>query len=97
MPQTLAHHLAHLPAGSIIARYGNQNIPIEAPFVESSRDVRQGGVFVARRGDNVDGHRFILQALEAGAVAIIGESHPTNCPIYLLKYPIFTFFVLKMC
>jgi UDP-N-acetylmuramoyl-L-alanyl-D-glutamate--2,6-diaminopimelate ligase len=80
MPQTLAHHLANLPAGSIIARYGNQNISIEAPFVESSRDVRQGGVFVARRGDNVDGHRFILQALEAGAVAIVGESHPHELP-----------------
>jgi len=38
-----------------------------------SRAVAAGSVFVAIEGDKADGHRFIPQALEQGAVAIISE------------------------
>jgi UDP-N-acetylmuramoyl-L-alanyl-D-glutamate--2,6-diaminopimelate ligase len=41
--------------------------------VEDSRMVRPGSLFVARRGREFDGHGFMLAALEAGAVAIVGE------------------------
>ena len=37
-----------------------------------SREVQPGFVFVALEGINVDGHKFIPNALEKGAVAIIG-------------------------
>lgn len=38
-----------------------------------SREVEPGGLFVARRGEETDGHRFVSQALEAGAALLIVE------------------------
>lgn len=40
-----------------------------------SRKVEEGYLFVAIRGFNVDGHDFIPQAIEKGAVAIAHEPH----------------------
>lgn len=45
-----------------------------------SRRVRPGDLFVAIPGVNVDGHRFIPQALEEGAVAVVGEREPQDLP-----------------
>lgn len=41
-----------------------------------SRHVSAGSVFVAIRGAASDGHRFIYNAVEAGAVAIVCEEMP---------------------
>lgn len=38
-----------------------------------SRKVKPGGVFVCKRGERIDGHLFIPQALAAGAAFIVGE------------------------
>ena len=38
--------------------------------VFDSREVGPGDLFVAIRGQRVDGHRFIEKAIEAGAVAV---------------------------
>jgi UDP-N-acetylmuramoyl-L-alanyl-D-glutamate--2,6-diaminopimelate ligase len=48
-------------------------VEVRAPVVEDSRAVQPGGVFVARRGGQVDGHAYIEAAVEGGAVAIVGE------------------------
>lgn len=37
-----------------------------------SRLVKPGSLFVAVRGDNTDGHRYIPDAIQAGAVAVVG-------------------------
>lgn len=42
----------------------------------SSREVGPGMIFAAIRGNSVDGHRFINEALTAGASAILAESAP---------------------
>jgi len=42
-------------------------------FVIDSREVKQGDVFVAIKGQRVDGHDFAKQAVEAGAYAVIVE------------------------
>ena len=42
-------------------------------ITDDSRQVTPGGLFVAVAGLSVDGHRFIPQALDAGARAIVGE------------------------
>jgi UDP-N-acetylmuramoyl-L-alanyl-D-glutamate--2,6-diaminopimelate ligase len=38
-----------------------------------SRKVRPGDVFVACKGLNLDGHAYISQAIQAGAVAVVGS------------------------
>ena len=41
-----------------------------------SREVKPGALFVAYPGVSVDGHRFIPDAIDRGAVAIVGERDP---------------------
>lgn len=41
-----------------------------------SRKVSAGSLFVALRGEDVDGHQFIAQAVAAGAVAVMAELPP---------------------
>ena len=42
----------------------------------SSREVRPGSLFFAIHGDKADGHAYIPQALERGAVAVVSEQAP---------------------
>jgi len=48
-----------------------------------SRDVKPGDVFVALRGEAMDGHKFIAQAFEKGAVAAIVD-RPVDFPHVLV-------------
>ena len=48
--------------------------PIGRAIIDS-RQVQPGDMFVAYRGENVDGHRFIAKALEAGASGIVVSNH----------------------
>src|SRR2546430_5009312 len=41
-----------------------------------SREVERGGLFVALRGEQHDGHVFIPQAIERGAAGILCERPP---------------------
>ena len=45
-----------------------------------SRKVAAGGLFVAMKGTQVDGHRFIEKAVEQGAVAVLCEDLPEKMP-----------------
>lgn len=45
-----------------------------------SRTLRPGDLFVALRGDNFDGHKFIGQAMERGAAGAIVEKNWTGKP-----------------
>lgn len=73
MPHSFSHHLQALPQDKIINTSGDTSVAITAPFVEDNRDIQAGGVFVARVGRSVDGHNFIEDAIQRGAVAIVGE------------------------
>ncbi|MBN1564660.1 MAG: UDP-N-acetylmuramyl peptide synthase, partial [Anaerolineae bacterium] len=59
------------------------DVPITAPISENAQAVEPGGVFLARKGANVDGHDLIPQAVERGAVAVVGEAPPESvkCPV----------------
>ncbi|HET6826105.1 MAG TPA: Mur ligase domain-containing protein, partial [Amnibacterium sp.] len=46
---------------------------VDGPVETDHRDLVPGGVFVARRGETTDGHRFAPEALEAGAALLIAE------------------------
>ena len=69
MAKTLGQ-LAALAAGAEII--GNQDLEIK-DIEHDSRKISEGALFVCMEGVHVDGHKFIPQAREKGAVAIITE------------------------
>ena len=44
-----------------------------------SRAVRDGALFVALRGEQTDGHRYIPNALDGGAAGCLTEEEPPSC------------------
>jgi UDP-N-acetylmuramoyl-L-alanyl-D-glutamate--2,6-diaminopimelate ligase len=60
----------------LIHRALNQTIIsdiIVTGIAQDTRKVRAGFIFIARMGGSFDGHTFVQQAVNAGAVAIVGE------------------------
>jgi UDP-N-acetylmuramoyl-L-alanyl-D-glutamate--2,6-diaminopimelate ligase len=51
-------------------RQGNLDIAVTS-LTDDSRAVKPGGVFVAVKGERVDGHAFVGKAVEAGAAALV--------------------------
>ncbi len=56
---------------------GNADIDIKGVNIDS-RKIEEGHLFVAIKGTQTDGHRFIPKALELGATAILCEDLPTE-------------------
>ncbi len=56
---------------------GNAEIDIKGVNIDS-RKIEKGHLFVAIKGTQTDGHRFIPKALELGASAIMCEDLPTD-------------------
>ncbi len=81
MAKSLQGLLDAIPGDQILATDGNLTAAISAPVVESSREVAPGGLFVARAGRTTDGHRYIPDAIAAGAAAIIGETEQPRLPV----------------
>lgn len=79
MPKVLSNLIAALP--EVVSVHGDLNTVITAPVEEDNRLVQHGGVFVARRGLTVDGHKFIPDAVKRGAAAIVGEHEITDLPV----------------
>lgn len=81
MPKTLDKLLAAVPKHQILSTQGDMSTVIAAAVSESSLDIKEGGLFAARKGQSADGHHYIDQALAAGASAVIGEIEPPNLPV----------------
>src|SRR6185436_5007612 len=64
--------LATLP--SIPAQSGDADPEITS-LTADSRCVTPGTLFIAARGENFDGHRFIRHAIEKGAAGVVGEKN----------------------
>lgn len=58
---------------------GNENITINELCFDS-RKVVLGSLFIATRGTQTDGHKFISMAIEKGAVAVVCEEIPSDAP-----------------
>ena len=56
---------------------GNAEVDITGVNIES-RKIEKGHLFVAIKGTQTDGHRFIPKALELGAVAVLCEDLPED-------------------
>ncbi len=81
MAKTLKQMLEALPPACILRVQGEVNTGITAPVTEQASAVVPGGIFVARQGMQADGHEFIAQAIQRGAVALFGEREMLGLPI----------------
>ena len=54
---------------------------------EDSRQVQPGHVFVARGGTVTDGRRFVDQAVERGAIAVVSAGPVDGCPVPVAVVP----------
>lgn len=64
----------------ILEQRGDMSRSVHA-IADDSRAVRGGSLFVAVKGERVDGHGFVEQAIKAGAVAVIAQSPVTAGPL----------------
>ncbi|MBO5369634.1 MAG: UDP-N-acetylmuramoyl-L-alanyl-D-glutamate--2,6-diaminopimelate ligase [Clostridia bacterium] len=59
---------------SPVAVYGNGDVQITS-VTNNSRECKEGTLFVAVRGFQTDGHKYIASAIQNGAVAVICEEY----------------------
>jgi UDP-N-acetylmuramoyl-L-alanyl-D-glutamate--2,6-diaminopimelate ligase len=77
-PVLLEKLLSQLPFRT--AAQAARDIKIKGIAIDS-RAVKPGFLFVAMKGGNVDGHDFVHQAVENGAVAVIGDKPMDFLPV----------------
>ena len=61
--------------------YGDVNTDITGVDIDS-RKVSSHHLFIAMKGTQVDGHRFIGKAIERGASAVLCEEMPHATPVW---------------
>jgi UDP-N-acetylmuramoyl-L-alanyl-D-glutamate--2,6-diaminopimelate ligase len=61
----------------ILEQRGDASRPVHA-ITDDSRAVTGGSLFVAVKGERVDGHGFVEQAVKAGAVAVVAQTSVTS-------------------
>jgi UDP-N-acetylmuramoyl-L-alanyl-D-glutamate--2,6-diaminopimelate ligase len=80
-PITLMQLLAVLRGQvEILEQRGDASLPVHA-ITDDSRAVTAGSLFVAVKGERVDGHRFVEQAIKAGAVAVVAQAAVASGPL----------------
>ncbi len=70
--KTLSELLYRVP---IVAVYGNVHVPVQN-LTFDSRTVRAGDTFIAIKGTNTDGHLYIEEVIQKGAIAVIVQEIP---------------------
>ncbi|WP_299980159.1 UDP-N-acetylmuramoyl-L-alanyl-D-glutamate--2,6-diaminopimelate ligase [Desulfobacula sp.] len=63
---------------------GMTHDPDISSIASNSRDIKPGGLFIAVKGLMADGHDYIEQAFQNGAMAVIAETNPKNLNHVLL-------------
>ena len=64
-----------VPSNRIIEVRGSLDTPINNLSFDSRR-IEKGNLYIAIKGTQADGHDFIAQAMERGAVAVVCERFP---------------------
>jgi len=83
----LSELLASLPPEMLLGSPALPNAldPVIRGVAYDSRRVAAGDLFLALRGSELDGHQYLMNAVELGAAALMVESipegHDTSCPI----------------
>ncbi|MFI6388301.1 UDP-N-acetylmuramoyl-tripeptide--D-alanyl-D-alanine ligase [Nonomuraea sp. NPDC050547] len=81
IPLPLAR-IAELTSGAL-SGMADPRAVVRGPVVIDSRQVEPGSLFAAFRGANVDGHEYAVQAVRAGAVAVLA-SRPVEAPTVIV-------------
>jgi len=79
-PQDRNPRLRRLIDALQVLRALNNADPVITAVADDSRSVAPGALFVAMKGAKADGHRYIAQAAERGAAAIVCEALPSPLP-----------------
>ena len=80
-PITVTQLLAALRGQvEVLEQRGDVSCPVHA-ITDDSRAVTAGSLFVAVKGERVDGHRFVEQAIKAGAVAVVAQTAVASGPL----------------
>ena len=78
--------LEHALAGVIVRTLGNTTGADLGPVCTDSRQVRQGSVFVALKGERFDGHDYAAQAARDGAsVVVVERDTGASCPQIIVR------------
>lgn len=70
--------------GLLVAARGPADAAFHRPAIDS-REVREGDLFFAIRGERADGHDYVAQAIEAGAAGAVIE-RPVDAPVGAALY-----------
>lgn len=82
---TLHELVRLLRSHDLVIRSSDDDLAVSALAVDS-RQVVPGALFIAVRGPAVDGHRFIANAVAAGAVAVVTEAECTlGVPVVVVR------------
>ncbi|MGJ3493075.1 UDP-N-acetylmuramoyl-tripeptide--D-alanyl-D-alanine ligase [Piscirickettsia salmonis] len=72
-------------AKAINAKYFGDDVAIQA-ITHDTRDLNVGDIYIALKGDRLDGHDFVGEALARGAVAVIISQVPVELEKQRLPY-----------
>ncbi|OKL48964.1 hypothetical protein BSR29_03750 [Boudabousia liubingyangii] len=73
-------------AQALPAELLGNDVQIDGPVVTDSREAKPGSLYVARPGEQADGHDYIPAAVKAGAVALVVEKPgPWPVPALLVE------------
>ncbi len=81
--KTLRDLFADLPRG--ICQAGELPATLVTGVTYNHRELQPGNIFVAHRGMKADGHDFIPQAIERGAVAVVGMRELSGLSVPYLR------------
>lgn len=81
MKQMTLQQIAQACGGRLVCPQGQTVPDTEAACVViDSRQIERDGVFIATKGERVDGHSFIPQVFEKGALGVVCEELPEELP-----------------
>ncbi|MBN1148499.1 MAG: UDP-N-acetylmuramoyl-L-alanyl-D-glutamate--2,6-diaminopimelate ligase [Anaerolineales bacterium] len=80
-------HLSDLLRGLAAPESASVPDTLISGVVMDSRQAQPGSLFVALRGERVDGHRYIPYAIARGAAAVVGEQLFSGLPVPYVQVP----------
>ena len=74
-----------IAASGVRALFHNDDTIVVTGISQDSRDIKPGDLFCCVRGQTFDGHRYVDQAIENGAVAVLLEEKISSVPDHVVQ------------